>query len=149
MSVVWISVQTATFALCNINRLVLYNRDGVCLLRCMHCPLINRTRFLFKRLKVEMQVVRKIHLKSDAFVSYSHYVAVITVSTMPVPNSPLQKCKSRHGLSGVRHRNLNSMSICNGFRTDDNIVTTISSLRFVDILQFCLKSDRNMIACIN
>jgi hypothetical protein len=37
---VWFSEQTATFALYNTSRAVLYNRGGVCLLRGTHRVLI-------------------------------------------------------------------------------------------------------------
>jgi len=46
MFFVWISEQTATFALCSINRLGLHNRGGNCLPRGKHRGL--KTIFFFE-----------------------------------------------------------------------------------------------------
>jgi hypothetical protein len=50
MCLVWISQQTATFALHSISRLVLYNRGGVFTARYALSPYKKLARLIFKRL---------------------------------------------------------------------------------------------------
>jgi hypothetical protein len=52
MCFVWISEQTATFVLNNINRLILYNRGGVFTTRYALNPYIKQTESIFKGLIV-------------------------------------------------------------------------------------------------
>jgi hypothetical protein len=53
MCFIRISEQTATFALYDINRVVLYNRSGECLLRGTYSVHIKQTHFICKGLRIK------------------------------------------------------------------------------------------------
>jgi len=92
MRFVWISAQTATFALYHINWQIFYNRGGECLLRGTNWVLTLNVRFVFKKLRSWNPC--RVVCRKNSDCACKHGCTDFPTLREPPPNSA---CACKHG----------------------------------------------------